>query len=139
MFSLIGKSVAVILFIASLFCSAYALADDSDDIAAAIEKTQNDLRNSNTRAEMINSSAQAGKAAQQVKTLSGSPANENEMYNLAADVMGNMKGMSQEQIKQVMQQAQKDPEGFLKTWSPEQRKKLETLSERLPAATKKQP
>jgi hypothetical protein len=132
MLKLIGKSLAVVLVIASVFCTAYA--DDHDDMASAIEKTQKDLQNASTRSEMIKSSADAGKAAAQVKSISGGGANEQEMYGLAADVMGNMKNMSQEQIMEAMTQAQKDPEAFLKTWTPEQRKKLEKLSERIPAS-----
>ncbi|UYL07791.1 hypothetical protein B9G69_012120 [Bdellovibrio sp. SKB1291214] len=137
MLKLIGKSLAVVLVIASIFCTAYA--DDAADMASAIEKTQNDLKNANSRAEMIKGSSDADKAAAQVKSISGGGANEQDMYSLAADVMGNMKGMSQEQIMQTMQQAQKDPEAFLKTWSPEQRKKLEELSGRLPASKQKNP
>lgn len=137
MLKLIGKSLAVVLFIASVFCTAYA--DDAADVASSIEKTQNDLKNAASRAEMIKGSSEAGKAAAQVKSISGGGANEQDMYSLAADVMGNMKGMSQEQIMKTMEQAQKDPEAFLKTWSPEQRKKLEEISGRLPASNKKNP
>ncbi len=140
MLKLIGKSTAVIVFIASLFCGAYALANDANELTSAIEKTRKDLRSSQTRQNMTKESPEASKVADNVKSLSGSTANENEMYDLAADVLGNMKGLSQEQLMKVMQDAQKDPEGFLKTWSPEQRKKLESLAERLPASKKgKQP
>ncbi|QLY24045.1 hypothetical protein [Bdellovibrio sp. KM01] len=140
MLQLIGKSTAIILFIASLFCGAYALADDASEMAAAIEKTQKDLRSSQTRQGMTKESPEAANVAEKVKSMSGSSANENEMYDLAADVLGNMKGLSQEQLMKVMQEAQKDPEGFLKTWTPEQRKKLEGIADRLPASKKgKQP
>ncbi|WP_413560784.1 hypothetical protein [Bdellovibrio sp. HCB209] len=132
MLKLIGKSLAVVLIIASVFCSAYA--EDTEDMSAAIEKTQKDIRNTTTRAEMIKSSPEAAKAAEKVKALSGGSANEAEMYDLAADVLTNMKGMSQEQILEMMQKAQKDPEAFVKTWSPEQRKKLEKISDRIPAS-----
>ncbi|WP_413574769.1 hypothetical protein ACLVWU_11115 [Bdellovibrio sp. HCB290] len=136
MLGIISKSIAVIVVIASLFCSAYAFADDSDDTMAAIEKTQQDLKNAQTRQGMINGSKEATEVSKQIKSMTGNSANEQELYNLASDVLGNMKGLSSEQLAQVIQQAQKDPEGFLKTWSPEQRKKLENLAERMPAAGK---
>ncbi|WP_413581812.1 hypothetical protein [Bdellovibrio sp. HCB288] len=136
MLGIISKSIAVVIVIASLFCSAYAFASDEEDTISAIEKTQQDLRNAQARQGMINSSKEASKASEQVKAITGNSANEQELYNLAADVLGNMKGLTSEQLEQVIKQAQKDPEGFLKTWSPEQRKKLEGLAERVPAASK---
>ena len=121
-------------FILSSVITNASFADEADEMAAAIEKTQKDILNEQTRENMAKESPEGAKAAEKIKSLAGSAANEQEMYGLASDVLGNMKGLTQEQMMQVIQQAQKDPEGFLKTWSPEQRKKLEDLSGRLPAS-----
>jgi hypothetical protein len=118
---------------ALLLNSHTVFADEADDLVKAIEKTQADLTNPKTREAMINT-ADSKKVAEQVKKLSGSSGNEQEMYSLASDVLNNMKGLSQEQLTKIIEQAQKDPEGFVKTWTPEQKKKLESIAERTPAA-----
>ena len=124
-----------ILCAAMILSSHVAFADEAEELASAIQKTQADMNDPKIRALMINESADSKKVAEQVKKLSGSAMNEQEMYKLASDVLNNMKGLTPDQLNKVIEQAQKDPEGFVKTWTPEQKKKLENLSERLPAAS----
>lgn len=105
----------------------------------ALLKTQETLRSSAGRQEIIHESKAAQEVDQRVKELAGSSASEQEIYDLAADVLGNMKDKSPEQMMQILEQAQKDPAAFAKSWTPAQKKKLEELSQRLPAAQQKRP
>jgi hypothetical protein len=128
----------ILLALLLLFSFAHqAHADAPTDKALA--DTQKDLTDPAQRENMIKSSKEAQAVAKQVKDLAGSKENEEALYQLASEVMGNMKGLSEEQMLKIVEQAQKDPEGFLKTWSPAQLQKLKEISEKSPAAKNTRP
>ena len=81
----------------------------------------------------------AAAVAAMVKEVAGSPEMKQEIYHLAADVLGNMKDLPPEQMQKMLQDAQKNPEAFTQQWTPEQQKRLKELSERMPAGQKKNP
>jgi len=112
-------------FLVLLLCST-ALADAETD--AAIDSVQKDLANPQTRAAAVNSSKEAQEQDRQVQSVAGSATNQDEIYKMSADILGNMKGMSMDDINKVLQQAQTNPEAFAKTWTPEQLKQLNELA-----------
>lgn len=106
---------------------------------AAVEKVQQQMQSPSFHQNAAKESSEAAKVEAHVKSISGSAANEQEMYNLAAEVLGNMKDQSPEEMQKMLQEAQQNPEAFLKSWSPEQQRKLKEISERIPAAQKRNP
>jgi hypothetical protein len=129
------------------FCSLFCLlslaqpqlrADDETD--KAITAVQEELRNPGEGGTKFKSqSPDAAKTADQVHQISGSPANEAEIYKLAADVLGNMKGLTPDQMQKLLVEAASNPEAFTKKWTPEQIKKLKEISGRLPASQQTSP
>lgn len=117
-------------FLVLFLCSA-ALADGETD--AAIDSVQKDLANPQARATMVNVSKDAQAQDKQVQSVGGSAANQDEIYKMSADILGNMKGMSVDDINKVLAQAQANPEAFAKTWTPEQLKKLQELAAKISA------
>ena len=74
-----------------------------------------------------------------MKNLAGTPANEQEIYNLAADILGNSKGGTDQDMQKMLERAKANPEEFARSLTPEQRKKLEDIAKRIPAAHKVKP
>ncbi len=135
---MLKKSLLILLsFFAALFFSSAVFADaETDEI---IQNVQKDLNDATKVQEATQHSTEAKAAHEKVHELAGTPQDEKDIYGLASDVFGNMKGKSMEQIIESVNQAQKNPEAFANSWSPEQRKKLRELSERLPASHPKAP
>ena len=124
-----------ILFSFIFALSPFAWADQ--ETRSAVEEVQKQMQSPTFHQNAAKESKEAAAVEQHVKTLSGSPENEQAMYNLAAEVLGNMKDKSPEEMQKILQEAQKNPEAFLNSWSPEQQKKLKDLSERIPAGQQK--
>lgn len=110
---------------------------ETDD---AISEVQSQMQNAQAfKNSTANNSKEAASTQRMVEKLSGNPENEKDIYKLAADILGNMKGQSPEEMQKILEQAQKDPEGFASKFSPEQRKKLEEIAGRIPANSSKKP
>ncbi|MBK9322556.1 MAG: hypothetical protein IPM97_06320 [Bdellovibrionaceae bacterium] len=131
-----SKYLSVFIVVQVIF-SSYSPADQETD--AAISEVQGMMQSPDFAKKASKNSPEGTKAAEYVKQISGDAQNEQEMYKLAAEVLGNMKGLSLDQMKEVAEKAKVDPEAFAKTWTPEQLKKLKQLSERMPAANQKKP
>jgi histidyl-tRNA synthetase len=126
----------IILFL-GILVSGSLFADE--ETREAVSNVQKQMQAPSFHQNAAKDSKEAAAVEQHVKTLSGSPENEQEMYNLASEVLGNMKDKSPEEMQKLLQDAQKNPEAFLNSWSPEQQKKLKELSERIPAGRKQAP
>lgn len=124
-----------------LFCfaltSASVLADE--ETRAAVKEVQKQMRDPKFRDEKNYESKESKAVVKKVKDIAGSEANEQEIYNLAADVLGNMQDLTPEQMNQLLQEAQKNPEAFANRMTPEQKRKLKELAEKLPASQKRNP
>jgi len=75
----------------------------------------------------------AVKQVQQDMSEAGSDENTDMVYGLAADVLGNMKDMTPEQMVKTLDDAQKNPQAFADSLTPAQKDKLKDLSSRMPA------
>lgn len=102
----------------------------------AVKAVQKEMRDPNFANKAQDLSPEAKAVAERVKTLAGSPEQEAQIYSLAADILGNMQDMPPDQMEKLMSKAQNDPQGFVDSWTPEQKKKLKAISERLPANQK---
>lgn len=115
----------------------FANADQESD--KAIEDVQKMMQQSDFKTKASKNSKEAAAVADQVANISGGGENEQELYKMAAEVLGNMKGKSPEEIIKILEEAKKNPEAFVKSWTPEQQEKLKKISERLPATNKTKP
>ena len=112
-----------------------SLADD--DTRQGVEHTQKLLKDPEFRANNAKESKPAAELDKHIKVMTNNPATEQEMYELAAEVMGNMKDLTPEQMSQVVEAGQKNPAAFAEKFSPAQKQKLHEIADRLPAAKAK--
>jgi hypothetical protein len=107
----------------------------------AQQQTQDLLKNRDEREKTSKSDPKAQKAIQDVKNLTGGDQkSEDDIYSLAADLMPVLVEKSNgdpNKMMKILEDAQKDPEAFAKSWTPEQRRKLQQISEKLKAAQQK--
>lgn len=97
----------------------------------ALEQTMGLLRSSQKRTEEINKDPKAKAANAQVESLTGNAANTQKLYELAALIMQNLAQQSAgdpDKMVKILEQAQKDPTGFAKSFTPEQKKLLQQLA-----------
>lgn len=125
--------VKVTAFLLIGLVSGYVSAKEDESIDEAIMQTQKDLVRPEFRNSAVKEFEGADRVDSHVKDLSGSDANERAIYELAAEVLGNMKGKSFEQVVKEIENAKSNPEGFANSWTPAQKAKLKALSERMPA------
>lgn len=123
-----------ILLLLSIFASHRGWADA--DSRQAVRNVQDQMRKPGFAREAAKDSPEAAKVTRQVQDFAGSSGNEDAIYSLAADVLGNMQDMTPDQMMQFLTEAQKDPGSFAKKLTPEQQKKLHEIAERVPAAQK---
>ncbi len=127
----------VVLLILTFFSALTSFAnDESPD---PLLETQKLLKDPSFREKNAKESKEANQIDQRVKSISGDSANEQAIYELAAEVMGNMKNLSPEEMTKIVEQAMKDPAAYAASWTPEQKKKLKNVSERLPSSKAKLP
>ena len=120
--------VFTLAFLVSL--SAYA----DSETRKAVEEVQSQMQSSSFQENAAKESKEAAAVRKHVKELSGNSSNEQDLYKLAAEVLGNMKDNSPEEMQRILQEAQKNPAAFAESWTPEQKKRLKEISERIPAA-----
>jgi hypothetical protein len=104
------KSLLLLLAITVFFQNVSA----DDDINAALQKTQECLKNQNCDS----AKTAAGQAANQkaLDAVAGDASNQQELYNIAADIMPfliEQTGGDLEKLQALMLKAQNDPAGFL--------------------------
>lgn len=127
------QGVFVVLLIPALvFLTQQTFADE--DVDTALIEVQKQLQNPAFIEQEAKKSSQAQQSKKMVSDIAGGSENEKEIYALAAEVLGNFKGMTIEQMQQELLRAQSNPDHFAKKWTPEQKKRLEAISKKLPAA-----
>lgn len=130
LYSLLALSIA--------FFSAPAFADDEiAEYTKAVEKTQKDLTNATQRQQLI-TTPEAKEAAAQVKDVTGGNKMDQEtIYKLASQILGEVKGNDSVGLKEALANAQKDPQKFLQSLSPELQKQIRELAGRIEDRQKK--
>jgi len=126
----------IVLFIDLIFPT-FAFADA--ETRKAVKEVQDQMQSPEFHKNAAKESKAAADVEAHVKQLSGSPENEADMYKFAAQILGNMQDKTPQEMQEILQQAQKDPEAFANSWTPEQKQQLKELSERIPAGQKRTP
>lgn len=104
------KSLLLLLAITVFFQNVSA----DDDVNAALQKTQECLKNQNCDS----AKTAAGQTANQkaLEAVAGNASNQQELYNIAADIMPfliEQTGGDLEKLQALILKAQNDPAGFL--------------------------
>ena len=109
-----------------------ARAGDQDNFDASLTQTQQLLKNKNERSQAISESKNAQKADEQVKKLAPDGESYEEYYKLASEIMNNYKEEKNEEgMKKSIDEAKRNPADFYNNLTPEQKKKIKALSEKL--------
>ncbi len=116
-----------------------AWSNEVESVNEGIQQVQKELRDPKAVERTAQQSQGAKELVQKVRDMSGTEENETAIYDLAAEVMGNMKGKSLEEILKTIEQASKNPAGFADSFSPEQKQKLKAIAERMPSSKKAKP
>lgn len=114
----------------------FAKQSEVDD---AIKNVQSDLKDSRIRESTAHDSDANKELLKKIKEMAGSAQNEQDLFELSSDVLGNMQGKSIEEITALLEKASKDPESFAQGLSPQQQKKIKELASRLPSSKKSKP
>lgn len=107
---------------------------ETDD---ALVKTQEAMSKPGFAREAEKMSPQAQKAVQNVRTVTGGNAQmEQAVWQVAAEIFGNMKGKSPEEMQAALAEAQRNPQAFANSLTPEQKRKIEDIAKQLqPSST----
>lgn len=130
------KFIALVLALPFTFLTP-AFADE--ETRSAVKAVQEQMKSPQFAEEAAKQSPEAAQVRKQIKQIAGSEQNEQEIYNLAADILGNFQNMSPEELQKALAEAKSNPEAFGSKLTPAQRQKLKEISEKLPAAQKKKP
>ncbi|OQW46109.1 MAG: hypothetical protein A4S09_16880 [Proteobacteria bacterium SG_bin7] len=121
----------------------FALAQVDKHSKQATEQTQDLLKNREEREKSSKNDPKAQKAIQDVKNISGGDKQtEDDIFGLASDLMPALVEESNgdpNKMMQILEEAKKDPEKFAKRFSPEQRKKLKEVAEKLGSKASQKP
>lgn len=108
-----------------------------EDTRSGVAHTQELLKDPEFRAKNAKESKPAEELDSHIKAMTKNPATEQQIYELAAEVMGNMKDLTPEQMAKVVEEAQKNPAAFANSFSASQKSKLHEIADRVPAAKAK--
>jgi hypothetical protein len=131
--------LCVLTFLLGVVSFDRALAEDELDgrtLETAIKGTQDVLTDPKARQDAARGNPQAGAVLEQIKSLTGSKANEAELYQIAADVMRSLAqrtGGNPDKMVQELLNAHQNPAAFGETFSPEQKKAIEQLAGKITA------
>jgi hypothetical protein len=133
------RIILAFLFLAS---TAYALDPASQE---AKDKTSELLRDPKQREQAVKENGKTKAADAQMKHVMGNEQNTQKAYEISADIMDKMveqTGGDSSKMQEILEQAQKDPEGFYNKLTPEQKKQIEELAGKVsvpPTATSTSP
>lgn len=105
----------------------------------ALRKTQEMLRDSNQRATVIQQSPDAQRNNTSLESMAGSKENTNAVYDLSADVFADLVKQSNGDpvlMQEKLEQAQKNPEAFLRSLSADKRQRIESLAGKIEGGQK---
>jgi uncharacterized alpha-E superfamily protein len=123
------KSLALI-FVCGLLCAVSLYAETTEE-AKALDETLSILVSPEQRKQILDKDPKAKEADDFALQVGGNAANQQKIYELAAKVMADLakSGNSDpDKMMQILEKANKNPEAFANTFSPEQKKMLQELA-----------
>ena len=130
------RTLRVAVALVALAFPAPLHAQQGDAGSAALAEMLKSLTGPGGKGGPLGAGAGSGDIDQQVRALTGSPELTQELYNLAAQVLGELlqsSGGDMNKLFDTLSRAQSDPGAFAATLSPEMRNRLKDLSDRIAA------
>lgn len=131
----------LLVFTAMLMGSHGFASDDEADIneyTKAVESTQKDLVNASQRANMADTK-ESKMVVDHAKNLTGNAADEDRLYEISSQVLGEVKGNNEAALSNTINKAQQNPEAFYNSLSPEAQKKIRELAGSIEERQKQKP
>ena len=101
----------------------------------ALVEAQKLLEDASRRAGVMQSDGKAREADRQAEAaVAGDPAKKEKLYQISSQALGDLekqKGGDPQAMARALEQAQKDPEGFFKTLSPENQAAIRSMAREL--------
>ena len=130
------RTLLVAVALVTLVIHAPVKAQQGDAGSAALAEMLKSLNGPGGKGGPLGAGAGSGDIDQQVRALTGSPELTQELYNVAAQVLGELlqsTGGDMSKLFDVIARAQSDPGAFAATLSPQTRELLRNLSDRIAA------
>jgi hypothetical protein len=108
----------------------------------ALDQTQALLRDPTARAAATRGDAKAQALQKNIDTMSGAPANSEKIYGLSAEVFAELvakTGGDVGKLQQLLSDAQKNPEAFANSLSPEIKEKIRGVASDIEQTQKAHP
>jgi len=132
----ISRALLVAVAFVTLAIPGPLLAQQVDPGSAALAEMLKSLTGPGGKGGPLGAGTGSGDIDQQVHALTGSPELTQEVYNLAAQVLGELlqsSGGDMNKLFDTLARAQSDPSAFVATLSPQTRDRLKDLSDRIAA------
>lgn len=102
----------------------------------ALQETQNQLVNPNQRSKVIEANPESQRAYQQLKAVANDVATEQEYFELTSQIMSNYGSAENDQaFIQDIQNGLTNPEAFYNKLTDEQKRKINSLSQKISPKT----
>ena len=131
-----SRTLFVAIAFVTLAIHAPLQAQQADPGSAALAEMLKSLTGPGAKGALLGAGTGSGDIDQQVRALTGSPELTQELYNLAAQVLGELvqsSGGDMNKLFDTLSHAQSDPDAFAATLSPQTRDRLTDLSDRIAA------
>lgn len=129
-------------FLVCAWVCAVSLHAETPDETKALDETLSILISPDQRKQILDKDPKAKEADDFALQVGGNAANQQKIYELAAKVMADLAkngNWNPDKMMEILDKANKDPESFAKTFSPEQKKMLQDLAAEIEKAKPAKP
>lgn len=129
--------LSFIILVALNFLSVNAHAELDKYDQEALQKTQEFLRSKSQREANLKTNKDAQPYVQKMNEMGMNAAQQDQTFNITADVFGELikaNNGDPAALQKMLLNAQKDPQGFFNSLSPEQKSKIQNLGKEMEAA-----
>jgi len=122
------------ILIALLWVGVGLAEEDPEEYLKALEETQAVLTTPQLRTQAA-TTPEAKAALDSVSQLTGTPENEQALFNVASQIFGNLTKDAQgdpDKLEKILLEAQKNPESFFNKLTPQQQNEIQGLAKKIP-------
>lgn len=124
------KNKKIYLVVVCMFVSSFSFAELKSDDADSLQKTQNFLKDKAAREAFIKDNPEAQQHVNQMNSLGMSANQQNEIYGVSSEIFAQLikeNNGDSIAVSKMLLEAQKNPEAFYKSLSPESQAKIKAM------------
>lgn len=124
------KNKKIYLVVVCMFVGSYSFAELKSDDADSLQKTQNLLKDKAAREAFIKENPEAQQHVNQMNSLGMSANQQNEIYGVSSEIFAQLikeNNGDSVAVSKMLLEAQKNPEAFYKSLSPESQAKIKAM------------